>query len=137
MPDLLTFGGAQLGDLVLRVAPVSAAMTPPVVQSAVWREAALIDTGSRNMLYGVAVAVHIARATHYGCAAAVAAVQSRLGTRGVLRIMRVGSGVKLQSDDQWVFQAAAAPAIAAGSGGRLCTDWELTFVGSAPPQWYA
>lgn len=132
----LRFGGTQIGDIALRVVSSTVAMTPPVVQTGVWRSAARIDSASRNVLHGLIVAVHIARSSESLCARAVAAVQSLLGTRGAVEVRSSLGGTIVRSDEDWVFMSAAAPEIMSGFGGRICTEWELTFAGGTAAQWY-
>lgn len=134
--ETLRLDGVQVGDLVLRYAASSAPVTPPVVQSGVWRDTARIDAASRNMLYGLRVWLHIARATHHACAAAVAAVQARAHWRGAVQVVSSALGVRVLTDDDWVLMDVAAPTIEPGYGGRICTDWELSFAGQSPAIYY-
>lgn len=135
MARLLYFRSQQIGDHLVRYEPLDAPVTPPAVIAGLWREAAEIDTSSRNMLWSELMVVSLVRATPEIAEAAVAAIRGLQGLRGAVAV-RVDGVLKWQTSDQWTLQSVEGAGLAAAFGGRFTPELSMTFIGGDAPQRY-
>jgi len=130
MAATLTFRSQQFGDGVVIANPMSAPLTPPEPVAGLWRPTGTINTDSVNMLFSLAVEVHIKRNDQWLCAATIEAIRQQQGQRGTL-IVTENAVVKVRAAD-WVLMNVGDPQLQPGYGGRFTASLPLLFSGDTP-----
>lgn len=131
MARILTFSDVQLGDGVLKIRPLTQALTPPVERIGIWQDAAAVVCNERNLLYVLEVDLYLVRANTALAAEALHAIQALAGTSGNVLIVD-GSTTEVSASD-WFLKQVGEPAMPDGFGGRLIERVTCTFCGSTAP----
>lgn len=131
MARILTFSDVQLGDGVLKIRPLTQALTPPVERIGIWQDAAEVVCNERNLLYIIEVDVYLVRANTALTAEALHAIQALAGTSGNVLVVD-GADQEIAASD-WHLKQVGEPSMPDGFGGRLVERLTCVFCGGTAP----